>query len=74
MDAMEQGEVEGMQTFDGVLEKMIRDGVVTKEDGLAYASNYGNLLLRLGDFGGGAPVSKLPAEPKVESMLDMIEP
>jgi twitching motility protein PilT len=71
MDAMEQGETEGMQTFDGVLEKMIRDGLVTKEDGLAYASNYGNLLLRLGDLGGGVP--KPPAEPKVESMLDLIE-
>ena len=75
MDAMEQGEVDGMQTFDSVIEKMIRDGVVTKEDGLAYASNYGNLLLRLGDFGGEAgAVPKPPAEPKAESMLDLIEP
>jgi twitching motility protein PilT len=63
-----------MQTFDGVIEKMIRDGVVTKEDGLAYASNYGNLLLRLGELGGGAAVAPKPGgEPKVESMLDMIE-
>jgi len=73
MDAMEQGEVEGMQTFDGVIEKMIRNGVVGKEDGLAYASNYGNLLLRLGDFGGGDAPSPKAAEPKAESMLDMIE-
>lgn len=73
MDAMEQGEVEGMQTFDGVIEKMIRDGLVTKEDGLAYASNYGNLLLRLGDFGSGSGASKPPPEPKADSMLDMIE-
>ncbi|HKP36045.1 MAG TPA: PilT/PilU family type 4a pilus ATPase [Pyrinomonadaceae bacterium] len=73
MDAMEQGEVEGMQTFDGVIEQMIRDGVVTREDGLAYATNYGNLLLRLGDFGGGSDVAKPPAESKVDSMLDMIE-
>ena len=73
MDAMEQGEVEGMQTFDGVIEKMIRDGVVTKEDGLAYASNYGNLLLRLGELGGGGAASPKMAEPKAESMLDMIE-
>src|ERR1044072_4047108 len=73
MDAMEQGEVEGMQTLDGVIEKMIRDGVVTKEDGLAYASNYGNLLLRLGELGGGGAASPKAAEPKAESMLDMIE-
>src|SRR5262245_47396868 len=35
LDAMEQGEIEGMQSFDGVIEKMIRDGIVSKEDGLA---------------------------------------
>jgi twitching motility protein PilT len=74
MDAMEQGAVDGMQTFDSVIEKMIRDGVVTREDGLAYASNYGNLLLRLGDFGGSGGMPKPLAEPKAESMLDMIEP
>jgi twitching motility protein PilT len=72
MDAMEQGELEGMQTFDGEIEKMIRAGVIKKDDGIAYASNYGNLLLRLGDLGGsgGAPPK---AEPEVGSMLDMIE-
>jgi twitching motility protein PilT len=74
MDAMDQGEVEGMQTFDGVIEKMIRAGVVTREDGLAYASNYGNLLLKLSDLGGaGGGAPKPAAEPRVESMLDMIE-
>lgn len=73
MDAMEQGEMEGMQTFDGEIEKMIRAGVISREDGLAYASNYGNLLLRLADFGEGGGAKK-PAEPAVPSMLDMIEP
>lgn len=71
MDAMEQGEVEGMQTFDGQIEKLIRAGVISKEDGLAYASNQGNLLLRLGEYGGGAP--KQAAKPAPDSMLDMIE-
>jgi len=70
MDAMEQGELEGMQTFDGEIERMIRAGIIKKDDGIAYASNYGNLLLRLGDLGGGAPPK---AEPEVGSMLDMIE-
>jgi len=78
-DAMEQGAVEGMQTFDGELEKLIRNGVVNKEDGLAYASNQGNLLLRLGEFGSsGRPEAKTPAAPpqtqsKPDSILDMIE-
>jgi len=71
-DAMEQGALEGMQTFDGVIEEMIREGVVNKDEALSYATNHGNLLLRLADFGGVAP---RPAAEKKESgsMLDMIE-
>ena len=73
MDAMEQGDMEGMQTFDGEIENMIRAGTISREDGLAYASNYGNLLLRLADYGEGSGAKK-EAEPTVPSMLDMIEP
>ena len=72
-DAMEQGTTEGMQTFDSQLEKMIRSGVVTKDDALAYATNAGNLLLRLGEYGGGLAPHKPEPEPKAESILDMIE-
>ena len=72
IDAMEQGETEGMQTFDGQLEKMVRAGIITKEDALAYSSNQGNLLLRLGEYGSGA-APKPRVEPKGDSMLDMIE-
>src|SRR5207237_8451849 len=54
VDAMDQGETEGMQTFDGQIEKLIRSGVVSKEDGLAYGSSSGNLLLRLGEYASGA--------------------
>src|SRR3989475_8910149 len=71
VDAMEQGDTEGMEIFDSQIEKLIRSGVVSKEDGLAYASNQGNLLLRLGEYGGGAP--KPTPKPTAESMLDMIE-
>src|SRR5882724_5270959 len=76
MDAMEQGDMEGMQTFDGEIEKLVRAGVVTKADGLAYSSNQGNLLLRLGELsetGAAKPVVAPKIEPKVESILDMIE-
>jgi len=75
LDAMEQGDMEGMQTFDGEIEKLVRSGIVTKADGLAYASNQGNLLLRLGEYsaGGGAAKPKPKPEPKSESILDMIE-
>jgi twitching motility protein PilT len=74
LDAMEQGDMEGMQTFDGEIEKLVRSGIVTKADGLAYASNQGNLLLRLGEYSaGGAAKPKPKPEPKSESILDMIE-
>jgi twitching motility protein PilT len=73
IDAMEQGDQDGMQTFDGVIEKMVREGVLTQEGAMPYATNANNLLLRLGDL-GGAPVTAAPAAPKEEnSMLDMIE-
>jgi len=74
IDAMDQGELDGMQTFDGVLEKLIRNGVVKKEDGLAYSTNPGNLQLRLSDM--GAPLSQAVPKPNGNnngSMLDMIE-
>jgi twitching motility protein PilT len=77
-DAMEQGELEGMQTFDSVLEKLIREGVIDKDEALAYASNPGNLQLRLVDLNGKKPAPK-PAAPMPPpqvgeaSMLDMLE-
>jgi twitching motility protein PilT len=73
LDAMDQGGIEGMQTFDGELEKMVRAGIVTREDALAYASNQGNLLLRLGEYGKSGP-AKREVKPTSDSMLNLIEP
>jgi twitching motility protein PilT len=70
LDAMEQGELEGMQTFDSTIEKLIRANLVSKEDGLAYASNAGNLQLRLTDH---ASPAKPAAQPGGNSMLDMLD-
>jgi len=74
IDAMEQGEQDGMQTFDSVIERMVRNGVLTKEGAMPYATNANNLLLRVGDL-GGSPVPSAKAAPNEEedSMLDMIE-
>ncbi len=49
-DAMNDGELEGMQTFDSVLEKFIREGLVRKEIAMSYASNANNLLLSISDL------------------------
>lgn len=73
IDAMEQGDQDGMQTFDNVLEQMVRSGVLTQEGALPYASNANNLLLKLGDL-SGKPIPKVPAsDPDQNTMLDMIE-
>ena len=50
LDAMRDGDNEGMQYFDGELERMIRAGIIDFEVGLGYASNAGNLRLELADF------------------------
>src|SRR5881296_1869737 len=47
LEAMNDGELEGMQHFDLVIERMIRSGQVTQDDGLAFATNPSNLLLSL---------------------------
>ena len=50
LDAMNDGAQEGMQHFDGELEKLIRAGTVELQTGLSYATNHGNLRLALTDF------------------------
>src|SRR6201989_355608 len=62
IDAMEQGDQEGMQTFDTVIEHLIRDGVISIETALPYATNANNLLLKISDLKGAPPPEK-PAEP-----------
>jgi twitching motility protein PilT len=47
IDAMNDGVLEGMQSFDYELERLINAGVVEREVGLSYASNRTNLQLRL---------------------------
>lgn len=49
LDAMRVGSNEGMQHFDGEIEKLIRAGAVEFETGMAYATNAGNLRLELSD-------------------------
>ena len=50
LDAMKDGELDGMQHFDCEIEKLVREGVVTRATGLAYATNPGNLQLQLVDL------------------------
>ena len=51
LEAMTDGDTEGMQHFDGEIEKLVRSGVMEISTGLAYATNPGNLRLLLTDIG-----------------------
>lgn len=50
LDAMRDGTTEGMQHFDGEIEKLIRSGMVEVATGLSYSTNAGNLRLEIADF------------------------
>jgi twitching motility protein PilT len=62
-DAMNDGAQEGMQHFDGEIEKFIRAGTVELETGLSYASNMGNLRLTLADFAEEQAAAQLAEQP-----------
>jgi twitching motility protein PilT len=55
LDAMRDGDTEGMQHFDGGIEKLIRAGAIELDTGMAYATNPGNLRLQLSDIAGEPP-------------------
>jgi twitching motility protein PilT len=84
LDAIRDGEIDGMQDFDSVIRRMIESKVITLEDGLSYATNQNNLLLQLKglssteDYANPAKPNGLhtpppPPTPRTNSVLDMIE-
>ena len=78
-DAMHDGSVDGMQTFDDELEKLWNGRVITKETALAYSTNPTNLALRLTDepTGAGQPSKKPKGKDKEKqdesSMLSLLD-
>ena len=87
LDAIRDGEIDGMQDFDTVIMKLIQDETVTLEDGLSYATNQNNLLLQLKGLAStedfidqekeeikeATPTAPLPPPATGNSVLDMIE-
>ena len=69
LDAMRVGTTEGMQHFDGEIEKLVRGHVVEMETALGYATNAGNLRLELADFDPNAPLQPPKA---AESEFELI--
>jgi twitching motility protein PilT len=75
LDAMRDGDTDGMQHFDGIIEKFIRAGTIDFETAMAFSTNPGNLRLELADLPdlprGASPVAKpeksdSPAETEIE--------
>jgi twitching motility protein PilT len=60
LDAMKDGELDGMQCFDGEIERMIRAGTISMATGLAYSTNPGNLQVQLAD---------IPSESSLEELI-----
>jgi twitching motility protein PilT len=61
LDAMRDADTEGMQHFDGEIEKLVRAGTIDLETAMAFATNQGNLRLQLSDLiGDSAP--EIPKE------------
>ncbi len=50
LDAIRDGSTDGMQCFDGEIEKLVRAGDMDMEVGLAFSTNAGNLRLQLADL------------------------
>ncbi len=87
LDAMRDGEIDGMQDFDTVIRKMIENDQISLEDGLSFATNQNNLLLQLkglsgaDDYANALPpqaqnqmiMSPPPTPNNANSVLDMIE-
>ena len=68
-DAMHDGTIDGMQTFDDELEKLWEAGTITHETALAYATNPTNLALRL----VATPTAGAAVADESESMLSLLE-
>jgi twitching motility protein PilT len=86
LDAMRDGEIDGMQDFDTVIRKLIENSSITLEDGLSFATNQNNLLLQLkglssaDDYANAQPQKQNqllnippPSPHNPNSVLDMIE-
>ena len=50
LDAMRDGDTDGMQHFDGELERLLRAGTIDFDSALAYSTNPGNFRLEVADL------------------------
>ena len=64
-EAMEKSLAEGSQTFESDIARLVSSGVVTREEGIAYADSPTNLIWRLqNDFTASGQPKRLEPEPE----------
>ena len=63
VDAMNDGALDGMQTFDMELERLWRQGVLTKDVALSFATNTPNLALKMSGIAGTEREASATAPP-----------
>lgn len=85
LDAIRDGEIDGMQDFDSVIRELIESGEISMDDGLSFATNQNNLLLQLkglsstedylqGHRPAAAPIQTIPPPTETsDSVLNMME-
>jgi len=86
LDAIRDGEIDGMQDFDSVIRGMIEKKLITMDDGLSFATNQNNLLLQLKGLSSTedyvnaglnkplpTPVNPPPPPENPDSVLNMME-
>lgn len=86
LDAIRDGEIDGMQDFDSVIRDMINEKKISMDDGLSFATNQNNLLLQLKGLSstedyanagriGPMPKPMIPPPPvdNPDSVLNMME-
>ncbi|CAN5188366.1 PilT/PilU family type 4a pilus ATPase [soil metagenome] len=84
LDAIRDGEIDGMQDFDSVIRDMIEKKLISMDDGLSFATNQNNLLLQLKGLSSTEdytnttkpmPKQVIPPPPLVnpDSVLSMID-
>jgi twitching motility protein PilT len=75
LDAIRDGEIDGMQDFDSVIKGMIERGEVSIDDGLSFATNQNNLLLQLSGLSTTEDyVNQHPGRAKLGTALPMPAP
>ncbi|MEQ1910658.1 MAG: PilT/PilU family type 4a pilus ATPase [Vicinamibacterales bacterium] len=72
LDAINDGELDGMRSFDGEIERLVREGVMTYATGLLYATNQGNLQVRLADVAASLKAAESPGgqHDDIESLIE----